>query len=225
MTENIVIQKQALLSKIHKFKEKEYEEILSMQQKGFDIMESTKDSYNDIVNLYSCYDKLSLQPIEDEEDLKKVEWLFNEGKLRSNKELEEFEENEQREQYGSSKEFSDFIFETFELDETFGKRLWYLTFIFTPVIPFCLCFLHESSDSFTNEVTYLSFNLACLLSFAVHFGVFMGLKNIISIILDRVVAREYKKTNLKKPFPINTAISAASYAIFMASLFKKPKKK
>lgn len=222
---NLTVKKQVLLSKIQKCRDKEYEEILSMQQKGFDIMDSTKDSYNDVVNLYTCYDKLCLQPIENESDLNKLEWLFNDGKLRSNKELEEYEEYEEKESYGNSTEFYDTIYDVLDLDETFSKRLMYLVFVCTPIIPFFIQITGSSVRLMANQSTYIIFNLYCLVSFIIHVGVFSGVKTVINIILDRVMSKEFKKTNKKKPFPINTAISAASYAIFMASLFKKPKDK
>lgn len=226
---------QILYSKIKKVMDKQFEVVQTMKENSYGSRtEKTLKSLLNAENLLHCYEELYNSSPENESELQEIEWLFNNGLLRTNKEIAEREEEKER-QVKKLKAFNTRII----LNSDYAlnlKRAICLIFILAPIIP--LIIIHKEWGDELKKLTFsdflyctsieknIMFEYDILYLFSLIFTgiVIFGLSNIYKIIIDKIIANKYEEAGETPPFPVDTVISCVSYALFIGALFKKKRK-
>lgn len=219
--------KQQLLTKIIAAREQQWNLVSSMQTKGYDINEDTVEEYNRSLELYKCYDSLVSTTVNNEEDLKELGWLFNDGELRNNKELNDHIEWLKKERYGNSLEFEKETMDIYFDKNTQQEMNRCLFFILSPILPFILSFIISDSTGFGyNAIAVCAiFDVLMVFSILIHYVIIGGLNLGTISKFHKKEEEAYSNTNKKCPFPTDLAISAASYGLFLAMTASNIKKR
>lgn len=215
---NLQARKQKVVGSIMKAKNMQYQIVLDMQSKGYDIMESNRKEYQAALDLYTTYDTLFKTELQCKADIDLIEWLFNDGLLRSEKELNE------RKRIESAKRnlWLDVSDEKCNLAHRISTHTL-LAFALAPIIPFILLCTFAVSF-YAALVCWAFYDITYIISIVIHWIVVGFLSEKAAIKSHKNITELYKNANEKAPIDTDLLTISASYGLFLASIFSTVKK-
>jgi hypothetical protein len=213
------IKKAELMSKIEKFMDKCEGSIEKGEEDGSFKTQQGKIRYGILQNMLDCYTSLYNTDMQNEGELEKIKWLFNDGKLRSREEIEYNEKLQAAKQY-KDREYPADRYDTSAAQNDVETLMFLLTMVVFPAVAGAIGFRSDEIAS-----TKMVFTLIlCIPSFLICYVLFQGIGVAVKAWIEKMLWDTARKEGVRPELNTGLVADAVLYGAVVLNIFKKRRK-